>query len=165
MISDKLYSADKTLELEEELKNNNYVIWKCNGVSMLPFIKAESDILILETIKSEPKPYDVLMYIRNLPDTFEGKHIQKYVLHRLLYKDGSTYVILGDNCITLEHIPEDKVVAIMTGIIRNGRKIDIDTLWYKLYMQLWVKPWKFRINVIKTKLKVKGILKKIKKKL
>ena len=63
MISDKLYSADKTLELEEELKNNNYVIWKCNGVSMLPFIKAESDILILETIKSEPKPYDVLMYL------------------------------------------------------------------------------------------------------
>lgn len=149
----------ETLQLEKELDKKGSVIWKCNGISMLPFIKPEKDLVILESTKSEPKPYDVVMYIRQQNSTKE------YVLHRLMNKEDDTYVILGDNCTTLEYVEKDKVIALMTDIIRDGKKIEIDTLWYKLYMQLWIKPWKFRIITIKTKHKIKSVLKKIKKKL
>ena len=156
-MNNTLKPVSETLQLEKELNKKGSIIWKCNGISMLPFIKADRDIVILESIKSEPKPYDVVMY--------KLDSVNKYVLHRLLYVDGNTYVILGDNCVTLEYVPKEKVIAVMTGIIRDGKKIDIDTLWYKLYMQLWIKPWKFRIITIKVKHKIKSILKKVKKKI
>lgn len=156
-MNNTLKPVSETLQLEKELDKKGSVIWKCNGISMLPFIKPEKDLVILESIKSEPKPYDVVMY--------KSDSVNKYVLHRLLYVDGNTYVILGDNCITLEYVHKEKVIAVMTGIIRDGKKIDIDTLWYKLYMQLWIKPWKLRIITIKNKHKIKSVLKKIKKKL
>ena len=156
-MNDTLKPVSETLQLEKELDKKGSVIWKCNGISMLPFIKPEKDLVILESIKSEPKPYDVVMYKRNTDN--------QYVLHRLLYRDGNTYVILGDNCVTLEYVPKEKLIAVAAGIIRDGKKIDIGTLWYKLYMQLWIKPWKLRIITIKTKHKIKSVLKKIKKKL
>ena len=73
-------AISQTLQIERELKKQGSIIWKCNGVSMLPFIKEKRDLVILETIKTEPEPYDVVMYSRKLKDTKE------YVLHRLLYK-------------------------------------------------------------------------------
>ena len=149
--------AIETLQLEKELKKQGSVIWRCNGISMNPFIKPDRDLVILESIKSEPDPYDVVMY--------KLGNDKQYVLHRLINKEEDKYVILGDNCTTIENVPKDKVIAVMTGIIRDGKKIDTDTLWYKLYEQLWIKPYKFRINAIKTKHRIKATLKKIKKKL
>ena len=155
-MNNTLKPVSETLQLEKELDKKSSVIWKCNGISMLPFIKPEKDLVILESIKSEPKPYDVVMY--------KLDSVNKYVLHRLLYVDGSTYVILGDNCVTLEYVPEDKMIAIMTDIIRDGKKIDTDTLWYKLYKQLWVKPWKLRVILIRIKNKIIYLFKKALKK-
>ena len=155
----KLKPASETVQLEKQLKKQGSVIWKCKGISMNPFIKPGRDLVILESIKSEPNPYDVVMYIRQQNSTKE------YVLHRLMNKEDDTYVILGDNCTTLEYVEKDKVIALMTDIIRDGKKKNTDTLWYKCYVWFWIRPWKFRVNAIKMRHKIKSVLKKIRKKL
>ena len=155
-MNNKIQPISEKANLEEVLDKSGSIIWKCNGVSMLPFIKGGRDLVILESFKSKPNPYDVVMYKRNTDN--------QYVLHRFLYKEEDKYVILGDNCVTLEYVPEDKMIAVMTGIIRDGKKVDTDTLWYKLYKQLWVKPWKLRVILIRIKNKIIYLFKEALKK-
>ena len=81
----------------------------------------------------ELRRYDVALYRRG----------EKYVLHRVVghYENGSEkgYVICGDNCVTLEYIPRENVLGVLSGFYRDGRHIDCETSrGYHAYSKLWV---------------------------
>lgn len=142
---------DERVNLEDALQKNDFVIWKCKGVSMRPFILGEKDLVILEKIDTTPNPYEVVVYRIHEQTESNG---DKYVLHRMLRKEGNTYVILGDNCVTLEYVPEDRVIAVMKGIVRDGKELDLDSLKYQFYKQVWVKPWRVRVLLLKVRNKI-----------
>ncbi len=111
---------------EEYLENNEKLIYRNTGTSMLPLLKQGRDFFIVEKVNNRPlRKYDVLLYKRK-PD--------KYVLHRIIkIKDGK-YVIRGDNCINKEYgITDDDIIGIMTGFIRKGRQHSTCEFFYKLY--------------------------------
>ncbi|MGN0490621.1 S24/S26 family peptidase [Ruminococcus sp.] len=111
---------------EEYLENNEKLIYRNTGTSMLPLLKQGRDFFIVEKVNNRPlRKYDVVLYKRK-PD--------KYVLHRIIkIKDGK-YVIRGDNCINKEYgITDDDIIGIMTGFIRKGRQHSTCEFFYKLY--------------------------------
>ena len=93
---------------EEYLENNDRLIYRNTGTSMLPLLKQGRDFFIVEKVNNRQlKKYDVVLYKRQ-PDS--------YVLHRIIKIEKGKYVIMGDNCINKEYgITDNEIIAVMTG--------------------------------------------------
>lgn len=135
--------------IEEQLAETGKIVWKCRGVSMQPLVHADSDIVVIESCNRDLKKYDVALY-RSMRSR-SGASNREYVLHRVIDTEDDKYVILGDNCVTLEYVPKDDVVGRMVALIRDGEEKRLIGLPYTLYMILWIKPWRFRVAVIKAR--------------
>ncbi len=111
---------------EEYLENNDRLIYRNTGTSMLPLLKQGRDFFIVEKVNNRQlKKYDVVLYKRQ-PDS--------YVLHRIIKIEKGKYVIMGDNCINKEYgITDNEIIAVMTGFIRKGRQHSTSEFFYKLY--------------------------------
>ncbi len=111
------------------LESDGMYISVPEGISMRPMIKAGRDVVLVEKIKSMPKRYDLVMYIR-------GEDIG--VIHRVIhYRDG-TYIICGDNCWQLEYVAPEQIKGIVTKYCRKGKWRSVDYLPYRIYVRLWV---------------------------
>lgn len=73
--------------MEEILLEKNKLINAPVGVSMLPLLRPNRDVVILEN-NLKPEIYDVVLYKRD-----NGK----YILHRIIDVDSNGYVMCGDN--------------------------------------------------------------------
>lgn len=110
---------------EEQLELHGRIIYTNVGDSMMPFIKQGRDVMIIEKAEKPLSKYDVPLYKRK-----NGK----YVLHRIIKADKRGYRICGDNRISVElGITDDEIIGVLTGLIRDGKEIRLDTLRYKLY--------------------------------
>ncbi|WP_294909684.1 S26 family signal peptidase [uncultured Ruminococcus sp.] len=111
---------------EEYLENNDRLVYRNTGTSMLPLLKQGRDFFIVEKVNNRPlRKYDVVLYKRQ-PDS--------YVLHRIIKIENGKYVIMGDNCINKEYgITDNDIIAVMTGFIRKGRQHSTSEFFYKLY--------------------------------
>lgn len=119
------------MNIERYLDTHDSMVFNNKGISMLPMLKQDRDLMILR--KKQPgercKKYDVAVYVRPPHD---------YVLHRIVKVGEKDYVFLGDNCINLEpDIREEQVIAVMTGFVHKGREISVDNKGYLLYSRLW----------------------------
>lgn len=140
---------------EEYLQTYGTLTYKNTGTSMLPLLKQGRDAFILKNAQGmdECKKWDVVLY----------KKKAVYVLHRIIKVHENGYDILGDNCIGIEKdIPKDAVLGVMTEFIRKGKTHSVDYFWYRLYVQLWCKPYKVRVFIKKIWMKMKNILKRAK---
>ena len=72
--------------MEEILLEKNKLINAPVGVSMLPLLRPNRDVVILEN-NLKPEIYDVVLYKRD-----NGK----YILHRIIDVDSNGYVMCGD---------------------------------------------------------------------
>ena len=100
-----------------------------NGVSMRPLFKTHRDAVILSRPTEPPKRFDVVLYrVRD-----------KYVLHRIIMVDeeNSRYIIRGDNTFTLEYVPMDKILAVLTAFNRKGRHHSVTDRTYRIYARVW----------------------------
>ena len=73
---------------EDQLAKTGKLIYTNRGDSMMPLIKQDRDLLIIEPVHGRLKKYDVPLYKRD-----NGQ----YVLHRILKVREQGYVICGDN--------------------------------------------------------------------
>ena len=73
---------------EEQLEKNERLIYTNKGDSMMPLIKQDRDLVVIEPVHDRLKKYDVPLYKRD-----NGKHI----LHRVLKVRRDDYVMCGDN--------------------------------------------------------------------
>ena len=126
-------AAGKPRTIEEVLATEGFYMGPPAGISMWPMLRNRHDVMMVVPIKGELRRYDVALYRRG----------EKYVLHRVVrhYENGPEkgYVICGDNCITLEHIPREDVLGVLSGFYRDGRRIDCETSRaYHAYTRLWV---------------------------
>ena len=125
--------ASEPRKIEDVLAAEGVYLGPPVGVSMWPMLRNRHDVMMVVPAARELRRYDVALYRRG----------EKYVLHRVVghYENGSEkgYVICGDNCVTLEYIPRENVLGVLSGFYRDGRHIDCETSrGYHAYSKLWV---------------------------
>ena len=125
--------ASEPRKIEDVLAAEGFYLGPPVGVSMWPMLRNRHDVMMVVPAARELRRYDVALYRRG----------EKYVLHRVVghYENGSEkgYVICGDNCVTLEYIPRENVLGVLSGFYRDGHRIDCETSrGYHAYSKLWV---------------------------
>ena len=113
--------------IKEQLEEYGNVLYPNKGFSMEPIIKEGRDAVMIKKREKGCKlnKYDVVLFER--PNG-------SLVLHRVTDEVEGGYLILGDNCIEKEFVPDERILGIMTGIVRNsGEEISVDDERYKKY--------------------------------
>jgi len=136
---------------EEQLDKFGKLIYTNVGDSMMPLIRQDKDLLIIEKPQGRLKKYDVPLYRRD-----SGQ----YVLHRILEVRKKDYVICGDNRWDKEYgITDRHIIGVLTAVVRNGKTIPVSDWKYQMYVHIWCgfPPIRFMIRV---KLKLKRMMRK-----
>ncbi len=114
--------------MEEQLKAGKAVSFIPNGNSMLPLIKPSVDAVLIKKAPNKLKKYDLPLYRRT-----DGS----FVLHRVIGVKKDTYTMRGDNQNILERgIKREQILAIATGIYKNGEYISFTGVKYWIYCRL-----------------------------
>ena len=147
---------EKTYEFEKMLSEWGYIVYTCNGTSMMPLLRQHRDIIeIRPKGDNRCKKYDVVLYRR-------GK---TYILHRILRVLPDGYIIAGDNNTFLEYdIKDEQILGVMVRVIRDGKDIYMTDKKYRLYVHIWCDFYPVRIFLLGTKRKLRGIASRLKRK-
>lgn len=113
---------------EEILAGQKKLVYKTKGVSMLPMLRQDRDLVHIVPPADRLKKYDVAFYRRA-----NGQ----YVLHRVVKVEQTGYGIRGDNCIGTEHVPEEQVLGVLVAFQRDGKTRPVTAFGYRLYARLW----------------------------
>lgn len=133
---------------EEEIDEKGKIIYTNVGDSMMPLIREKRDVLMIEKVNGGLKRLDVPLYKRD-----SGQ----YVLHRILKVRDKDYIICGDNRYCKETgITDRHIIGVLTGVIRDGKQIPMNSLSLRLYAHLWCDFFPIRAFI----LKVKGYMKR-----
>ncbi|MBE6741387.1 MAG: hypothetical protein E7570_03700 [Ruminococcaceae bacterium] len=102
-----------------------------SGISMKPLLHEQRDNIIVVKPEGRLKKYDVALYV-----TPKGK----YIMHRVIKVESDHYVIMGDNLMKKEYIPDEMICGKLIGFYKNGKRyIDCEnSKLYKLYSHLIV---------------------------
>ncbi len=126
---------------EEILAREGRLLYSSVGDSMWPLIRQGRDLLEIERTSGRLKKYDVPLYRR---DTGQ------YVLHRILKVRENDYVLCGDNRWHREDgVTDEQILGVLTAVIRNGKKLPVTALRYRLYVRLWCGFFPVRALILK----------------
>lgn len=136
--------------IQEKIENGGTVGLPITGTSMLPLLVWGRDTV--ELIKCEnPQKYDIIFYRRD-----DGH----FVLHRIVGKNKSGFILCGDNQVNKEYgINEKHIIAVVKTITRKGKVFSVDKFLYKLYVKLWTLILPFRNIILVPLRKIKGLFK------
>lgn len=144
----KKYSLSELAPImKETLDANGEVSFISSGVSMLPTIRDRKDTVTLVKPQGKLKKGDVPFYLRD-----NGQ----YILHRVIYVNGDTYVMRGDNQWVNEYnIRPDQIIGVLKSIERNGKTYNVESKEYKAYVALLPAiRWAYRLyNALKRRTK------------
>ena len=128
---------------EEEISHTGKLIYTNVGDSMMPLIRQNRDLLIIEKVSGRLKKYDVPLYKRD-----SGQ----YVLHRIIKVRKDDYVMCGDNRWQKEYgITNRHIIGVLTGVIRDGKTTSVNDKKYRLYVHLWCDFFHVRALILKVK--------------
>ena len=137
---------------EEILEKDGKLVYKTKGISMNPMLYQNRDLVVIEVPQGRLRKYDVALYRR-------GK---SYVLHRVIgVNEDGTYSIRGDNTYSIETVPEEAVIGVLTGFVRDGRQYSVTDPEYQRYVKLWDAAYPVRSFNMHLKWRVKGVLRRI----
>lgn len=130
---------------EAELERAGYITYTNVGVSMLPLLRENRDVMRIEKIPW--KRYDAVLFRR--PGVVGRGH---YIVHRILRvnPDGSCWIV-GDNLTEGETVQPENILGVLTGVYRDGKMVRPEDRAYRLYVALWCKPWPLRFAVLGAK--------------
>ena len=116
---------------EEELDTHGRIIFTNRGISMMPLLREDRDVMVIE--KRGPERLhkdDAVLFKRD-----NGQ----YILHRITELRDGGYYIVGDNCLSGEYVREDQVLGVLNAIRRSGRTIHVSDRGYRFYVR-WFLP-------------------------
>ena len=142
---------------EQELETRGFLIYTTSGCSMRPFLRSGEDLVYIERRpQGRCRKYDAVLYRR---------HSGLYVLHRIVKVCPNSYTLCGDHCWQQEPgVTEDQILGVLTGVIRNGRKIDVNHWSYRLKVWLWYVLYPIRGTFLYTRGRLQALWRKIKAK-
>ena len=129
--------------IEEQIKENGYVITTVQGVSMKPFLLPQKTLVKLVPPVSRVHPGDCILYRR------ENDQV---VLHRVVYCKKNGYVTTGDAYAgTVYFVPRDRVLGFMDAYCNRARWKSGRGWSARLFFWVWyaVLPIRFVINCLK----------------
>ena len=137
---------EKTYEFEKMLSEWGYIVYTCNGTSMMPLLRQHRDIIEIRPKGDDRcKKYDVVLYKRG----------ENYILHRILRVLPDGYIIAGDNNTFLEYgIKDEQILGVMVRVIRDGKEIRMTDKKYRLYVHIWCDFYPVRMILLRIKRKV-----------
>lgn len=140
---------------EQVLQQQGVLIYTTSGQSMRPFLRSGEDLVCIERKgENRCRKYDVILYRRETG---------KYVLHRIVKVLPDSYTLCGDNCWQREPgITDGQVLGILTGVIRKGKRIDVQHWRYRLLVRIWCTLYLPRAAVIYLRGKMWTIWRKVK---
>ena len=112
---------------EEILVRDGILVYRTRGVSMEPMLRQNRDLVTIRVPSSRLKKHDVAFYRRG----------EEHVLHRVIRVEEDRYLIRGDNTFSLENVPDESVVGVLTGFVRKGKKHDVTDRGYRTYVGIW----------------------------
>ena len=137
---------------EEQLATAGKLIYTNRGDSMMPLIKQDRDLVIIEPVHGRLKKYDVPLYKRD-----SGQ----YVLHRIMKVRENDYVMCGDNRWEKEYgITDRHIIGVLTGVVHNGKTIPVTDKKYKLYVHFWCDFYLIRAIILRVRSKLRRTFKK-----
>lgn len=140
--------------IEELLAMDRQAIFTVKGRSMLPFIGDNRDQVVLDKKDfSNLKKGDIIL--------FKNKN-NHYILHRIYKVSQEGYITIGDGNLYFDGwVQSDRIIGVVTKIIRKDKEIDCSSkLWRGVFL-LWMKLLPIRGHL----LKIYSNLSKIKRKI
>ncbi len=117
------------MTIEEQLRQDGFVLTLSVGVSMKPMLTQQTEQLLIEKLTAEPKENDVVLFRRSTG---------QYVLHRVIRRTKVHYRIRGDNCCRTEKVHPQQIIGILKGFYKGDKFINCETdKGYKAYVILW----------------------------
>ncbi len=148
-------TKNNKITFEELLDTQGYIVYTNIGYSMMPLLRQKKDIIEIRKKETERcKKYDVILY----------RSGEKYILHRILKVLPNEYVVAGDHNTFLDPpVTDNMILGVMSRVIRDGKSITTDNIWYKLYVHLWSDFYPIRVLLIKVKPFIWRVLRKMKR--
>lgn len=124
-------NATGAKEVSDAIRTKGIYVGGVVGTSMLPMLRQGIDKVMIKAPVFPLKKYDVPLYTN-------GDHI---TLHRIVHiTRGGRYIICGDNRHRYEYgITEDRIIGVLTAVIRDGRIIEADSDEFYSYARRAVK--------------------------
>lgn len=124
-------------EVQALLHKGHSVTLTVKGNSMNPFLKHDRDKVILNPCKSDDLQIgDFILAL----DT-----CNHYVLHRIVELQDKMFVLIGDgNYNASELVEQDKVIALVSAVIRKEKQYLCNNKTWKAYSWLWMKALPLR---------------------
>lgn len=116
-----------SVNFEELLARDGYLVYKTRGVSMEPMLRQNRDLVIIRVPTCRLQKYDVALYRRG----------RSYVLHRVIGVEKDHYLIRGDNTYSVEIVPDEAVIGVLTSFKRKGKTISTENRFYRFYVRFW----------------------------
>ena len=131
------------MKLEELLDKDGYLAYTIKGISMMPLLHQDRDVVIIRKLNELPlKRFDIVLFKRTKRN--------EYVLHRILKcLPDDRYWIVGDNCISGDIVDGEDILGILTQIKNGGRRSDPKNLSYQLYINTWCRFYHLRFAILK----------------
>ena len=135
------------MTFEEMLERDGKLIYTNKGVSMMPLLRADRDVMVIEACRaSEVRKYDAVLFVR------PGKTKNAYVLHRVLrLNPDGTFWIVGDNCCGGENVRGEQIIGRLKTVLRDGRSTEMTDWRYRCYVYLWCAPYPLRFVILRMK--------------
>ncbi len=123
--------AEGAKEVSDAIREKGIYVGGVVGTSMLPMLRQGRDRVMIKAPTFPLKKYDVPLYTN-------GDHI---TLHRIVHiTRGGKYIICGDNRSNYEYgVTDDRIIGVLTAVIRDGRVIDADSEEFYSYARRAVK--------------------------
>lgn len=119
--------------IETEIATGHSVQFRLKGYSMFPLLRNRQDKVILyPCMNEELRPMDVVLF----------KYNGKYLLHRIIKREGMLLTIQGDGSFTaMEQCSVTDVIGKLQFIVRpSGKILSVNSWQWKLSSLLWRKP-------------------------
>lgn len=111
--------------IRETLERGATVTLLPRGTSMLPLIRQGMDEVVLKSVDTPLKKYDIPFYKRK-----NGQ----FVLHRIIDVKKDGYVLCGDNQLDYEYnVTDDMIIGVVCAIKRDGVEFKMDNKEYVKY--------------------------------
>lgn len=138
-------------KVEEVLKEEGVFVSTTSGYSMYPLLRDRRDTIIVSPCEGRLKKYDVPLY----------KSGGRYILHRIVKVLPDAYVVCGDNCTCKEYgITDEQILGVLSGLYRDGKRVNINGKVYFTYSRLWVALYPLRCMCVRIKGKAARILRR-----
>ncbi|MDR3267203.1 MAG: S24/S26 family peptidase [Tannerella sp.] len=113
------------------LAEGKKVILRVKGNSMNPYLRTGKDVVVLSPVVGDEDLQTGVIVLFTYRD--------RYILHRIIGRQGDKYVIRGDGvCKGKEIVPRNDILAVVHSVIRpGGKEVFVESRSARFYLLLW----------------------------